>query len=150
MKCSPAGTQVEWSLKIRGVGSCYFVEKEKKLQGRKPRNMYFLPLRNASAFKGWQTGALSGKRSKKVPPSVRKSTKDFEKKDPPIFIVLPICTLTVNSYVVAVAWEFETLMNILCICVICWAFRLFATDRCLWCKKELALLYLAYLQVETI
>lgn len=108
-----------------------FYRKEKKLQGRKPRNMSLLPFRSASAFKGWQTGALNGKKSKKVPPPVRKPTGDGEKKDHPIFIVLPIYTLTANNYVVAVAWEFEALVSILCICVMCWAFRVFTTDRCL-------------------
>lgn len=93
--------------------------------------MYLLHLRSATVFKGWQTGALNGKKSKKVPPPVRKSTRNFQKKDHPVFIVLPMCTLTVNNYVVAVAWEFEALMNILCICVLCWALRVFATDRCL-------------------
>lgn len=29
MKCSPARAQVEWSLNIKGVGSCYFIEKKK-------------------------------------------------------------------------------------------------------------------------
>lgn len=80
--------------------------------------MYLLPLISASAFKEWQTGALNKKKSKKVPPLMRKPGRDF-KKDHPVFMVLSICTVTVNNYVVAIAWEFEVLMNTMCVRVIC-------------------------------
>lgn len=94
------------------MGSCYLIgkKKDKNLQSKKSRNLYLLPLEVPQYSR---VDKLNGK-SRKVPPPIRKSTRDF-KKDHPIFMVLSISPLTVNSSVVAVAWEFESLMNI-------WAF----------------------------
>lgn len=82
---------------------------------------------NISAFKEWQTGAKW--QEEEVSFTVKNPTGDFE-EDSLIFLLFANLNLTVSDYVSGVVWYFEELMNILSICVIYLAFRVFASDRC--------------------
>lgn len=75
----------------------------------------------------WQTGAKW--EGEEVPSTIKNPTRDFE-EDNLIFIYFANLKLTVCDYVSGVVWYFEALVNILCICVIYWAFRVFASGRC--------------------